>query len=97
MPLSPGKAPEYITASEWQPPLGGPGFKGWEAGVFLGMSRAAQHHKNVGTVDLGPKESRDPGGTLEWLVYFIGAFSSGCHPGDSNAAKPNTVEPSMGR
>lgn len=59
MPLSPGKAPEYITSSEWQPPVRVVSSftgVGLSQGTGCGGDRADHHHRNVRAMDLGPEE-----------------------------------------
>lgn len=76
MPLSPGKAPEYITSSEWQPPARVvPSFTGVvvSQGTGCGGDRVKHHHRNVGAIDLGPKEGNE---CSLWLVRLRGAL---CH------------------
>lgn len=62
VPLSPGKAPEYITSSKWQLPIRVvPSFLGTvvSQGTGCGGRRTEHHHRNVGAMCLGPKEANE--------------------------------------
>lgn len=98
MPLSPGKAPEYITSSEWQLPIRvGSSFPGMvvSQGTGCGGGRAEHHHRNVGAMDLGPKEGNEYRRGLGKGLRPSESFRPAS--GESGSGVPGATEPGVGR